>query len=290
MRKLGKTIWSIMIAALLCISAVTAIGFAAENVTATVPVTVTVNGSTSDVGGSVPSETYTFVMNAFENAPLPSQASISINGAGRGSFEIPFSGVGVYQYTISQDTSALTGNGVYDESVYYITVTVSYGEGGDLQAAVVSRLGNTQSEKSDITFENTYSGEEYDSLKVVKTWTDNGVKRPTSIRVQLLDGTKVVETVELSAANGWTYTWTKLDKTENHDWSVKEVAVSGYTAQYSTGEDGTITIHNKGIPTGGSLIQTGQLNWPIPVLGAIGCALILCGVYVMKKNRRKNNG
>lgn len=37
------------------------------------------------------------------------------------------------------------------------------------------------------------------------------------------------------------------------------------------------------------LIQTGQLNWPIPVLGGLGILLVLFGVVVMRKRRNNDN-
>ena len=40
---------------------------------------------------------------------------------------------------------------------------------------------------------------------------------------------------------------------------------------------------------GDSLIQTGQLNWPIPVLGTLGAALILFGVVTMRKKKKEEN-
>lgn len=43
------------------------------------------------------------------------------------------------------------------------------------------------------------------------------------------------------------------------------------------------------IVEGDSLIQTGQLNWPIPVLGTLGAALILFGVVSMRKKKKEEN-
>ena len=40
---------------------------------------------------------------------------------------------------------------------------------------------------------------------------------------------------------------------------------------------------------GDKLIQTGQLNWPIPVLGTLGAALILFGVVSMRKKKKEEN-
>ena len=38
----------------------------------------------------------------------------------------------------------------------------------------------------------------------------------------------------------------------------------------------------------GKLIQTGQLNWPIPVLGTLGMLMIFFGVMTMKKKKNGN--
>lgn len=41
-----------------------------------------------------------------------------------------------------------------------------------------------------------------------------------------------------------------------------------------------------GVPPGGKLIQTGQLRWPIPVLGSCGAALVLAGGLGRRRVRR----
>ena len=38
-----------------------------------------------------------------------------------------------------------------------------------------------------------------------------------------------------------------------------------------------------------TLIQTGQMNWPIPVLGGLGLLLIACGFIVMAKKRKNKH-
>lgn len=40
------------------------------------------------------------------------------------------------------------------------------------------------------------------------------------------------------------------------------------------------------VPASGKLIQTGQLNWPVPVLGGSGAALLLAGCLMRRKGRR----
>lgn len=119
------------------------------------------------------------------------------------------------------------------------------------------------------------------SITVKKLWSDNGKNRPTSVTVALYNGDAKVDTVTLSAGNNWTHTWQDLDGLG--DWSVKEINIpTGYKATYKT-KDGVTTITNRT-----SLIQTGQLNWPIPVLGGLGLLLVLLGLILVVKERKQD--
>lgn len=121
-------------------------------------------------------------------------------------------------------------------------------------------------------------------LTVKKVWSDmnnkNG-KRPDSVVVTLYDGTKAVDKVILSGANSWTHTWLQLDGT--HNWSVQESVPLGYKPYYIKSGN-VVTITNMV-----TLIQTGQLNWPIPVLGSLGALLVLFGAYMMLRKRKNKN-
>ena len=80
-------------------------------------------------------------------------------------------------------------------------------------------------------------------LTVKKSWEDESPsKRPSSVSVSLLKDGAVEDTVTLSSANAWQYTWTELDADKN--WSVKENEIPyNYTA--SVVQNGTIfTIVN----------------------------------------------
>lgn len=119
-------------------------------------------------------------------------------------------------------------------------------------------------------------------LIVRKVWVDNGIGRPNSVTVQLLRDGKVWDEVELSQSNNWVYTWDQLD--DDYNWKVLEAEVpDGYQAAYTT-KGNTTTITNAK-----SLIQTGQLNWPIPVMGALGLALLAYGMYVIAKKRKNEH-
>ena len=116
-------------------------------------------------------------------------------------------------------------------------------------------------------------------LTVVKKWDDKGRNRPDSVKATLYDGDTAVETVLLGDWNDWSYSWKKLDGKGN--WQIVETNIpKGYVPSYSY-EDGMVTITNTA-----TLIQTGQLNWPIPVMCGLGLALIIYGVIVLRKKRK----
>lgn len=82
----------------------------------------------------------------------------------------------------------------------------------------------------------------------------------------------------LGAWNNWTFTWDNLDADGN--WRVLEDHVPlGYTPSYSV-KDSVVTVTNTQI-----LIQTGQLNWPIPVFGGLGCMILGIGIFLMAKKK-----
>lgn len=128
--------------------------------------------------------------------------------------------------------------------------------------------------------------------KVLKVWKDTGYenKRPQEITVYLLKDGKIVDTVVLSAANGWSHTWEGLEP--NAKWAVAENAMKDYAVEI-TREGITFVITNKyasgpppsTTPGGGGLPQTGQLWWPVPVLFALGLAFVVLGLA-----RRRGSG
>lgn len=122
-------------------------------------------------------------------------------------------------------------------------------------------------------------------LTVEKVWADENDKRdirPDSVTVTLYNGDTAVDKVTLGAWNNWTYTWKDLEG--DGDWSVLETGIpKGYTPSYRTSGE-VVTITNTA-----TLIQTGQMNWPIPVLGSLGILMIGLGVMTMWKKRRNSN-
>lgn len=119
-------------------------------------------------------------------------------------------------------------------------------------------------------------------VTVEKVWDDNNSKdRPESVVIQLLKDDKTVYgEVTLSNSNKWQYTWESLDG--NVEWSVQEANIpDGYSAIYQ--KNGLhFTVTNTA-----ALPQTGQLNWPIPVLFGCGLILITLGSIWERSGRKK---
>ena len=91
-------------------------------------------------------------------------------------------------------------------------------------------------------------------LSGTKVWKDNNNqdgKRTTSVKVQILNGDKVVQEIEVSEATGWKFESKALPKYENGQeikYTVKEVAVASYETIITSEKDGKYTITNKHTP------------------------------------------
>lgn len=122
-------------------------------------------------------------------------------------------------------------------------------------------------------------------LTVNKVWVDENDEhgiRPNFVLVTLYNGNDAVDMVTLSAWNNWSYTWKGLDG--SCDWSVIETGIpKDYVPSYRT-KDGVVTITNTS-----KLIQTGQLKWPVPILGGLGIVLIFLGILAIRKKTKKDH-
>ena len=116
-----------------------------------------------------------------------------------------------------------------------------------------------------------------------KVWSSDDMKdRPDSVTVTLYNGDVAYDSVRLGAWNNWTHTWKDLSAHGN--WQVIESNIpKGYVPSYSVSGN-VVTITNTR-----SLIQTGQLNWPIWVLGGAGLVLVSLGGAMLVKKKRENN-
>ena len=120
------------------------------------------------------------------------------------------------------------------------------------------------------------------SITIKKVWnTDKSTEAAESVTVQLLKNGSVVKTAILNAQNNWQITY--ADMPESDTYSIKEVNIpKGFTATYKQ-EDYVFTVTNTS-----TLIQTGQLIWPIPVLAISGMLLIAVGIALLQKKRKTN--
>lgn len=125
--------------------------------------------------------------------------------------------------------------------------------------------------------------EETVDIIVKKVWSnDASFSRPSSVTVTLYNGKTAYKKVKLSEENNWTYHWKNLS--ESGDWQVLETSIpKGYTPSYKVSGNKTVITNTH------KLIQTGQLNWPIAVLGGAGIALVALGGVIMLKKKKQNN-
>ena len=91
-------------------------------------------------------------------------------------------------------------------------------------------------------------------LSGTKVWNDNNNqsgKRADKVTVQILNGDKVVQEIEVSEKTGWKFESKALPKYENGkliEYKVKEVAVKEYTSTVTTDKDGKYTVTNEYTP------------------------------------------
>ncbi|TKI89840.1 Cna B-type domain-containing protein, partial [Bacillus wiedmannii] len=74
------------------------------------------------------------------------------------------------------------------------------------------------------------------TVEGTKTWKDgNATDRPATIKVDLLQNGNAIETQDVTAANGWKYTFTNLESYDAsgvaYIYTVKEQPVDGYKSE-----------------------------------------------------------
>jgi hypothetical protein len=120
------------------------------------------------------------------------------------------------------------------------------------------------------------------SLTIKKVWnTDSSTQATESVTVQLLKNGNVIKTATLNEKNNWQVTYDNMPASDAY--SIKEIDVpKGFTATYSN--DGYVfTVTNTS-----TLIQAGQLMWPIPVLAFSGMVFVVIGFVLLQKKRKTN--
>lgn len=138
----------------------------------------------------------------------------------------------------------------------------------------------------DVTDEKTY-------ISVQKLWEGTDTF-PESITAALVKDGVVIDTIELSETNNWYHKWEKLDV--NHSWNVIEMDVpDGYEVSYEASQM-TVIITNTATEeestgpdettTGEELIDTGQLNWPVPTFAIAGLLIFSVGWILLNFDKK----
>lgn len=297
MKRVLRTTMMALLMAILVVGMLAPAALAADlSMNVEIPIKINVSGS-EPVSGAYA----VFCLSAVtEGAPLPNGADgeyilavpIAHSGTTEAAIKFTVPEMGLYQYTLQMI------GGTYFHA----------GEDGVLYHVDVYNLADGSDEWEDtVEIYTTMPGEKYEELnynwpltivKTAKTWIDQNSTRPSSIEVALLQGgetvvLKVVNSngeivdytfapITLSSKNNWQGAWRGVDA-RGGECSVKEVKVPvGYTVSYKY-DDGVY----KGINTG-SLLQTGQLNWPIPVLVIVGMLMLGVGCLMLRKKEDKN--
>lgn len=128
-------------------------------------------------------------------------------------------------------------------------------------------------------------------LSVMKVWKDEGYtnQRPENIVVDLYCDGVVSQTVTLSSANNWQYTFTELSRL--HTWTIMESVVpTGYIVSYTTQGTTQIITNTVVVPptTPPPIPPTGLTWWPVPVLGGFGALLFVLGMVAHRKWRNEH--
>lgn len=124
---------AVLLLAVLCLTVFPISAVAAGVAEVKIPVSVELSGEKPS-----PDETYTIILQGEDEAPMPEENTITVTGAGKAEFPaVEYSVPGVYTYSVSQQPGKLE-NGHYDNTVYYVKVTVTNGESGDLEAVVAA--------------------------------------------------------------------------------------------------------------------------------------------------------
>ena len=147
-----KKIPAAILLVILCLTFFSLSALAAEPVKVEIPVSVELSGEAPS-----PEESYTFVLEAVDNAPMPAESRLTITGAGKSGFApISYSTPGIYCYRVSQQAGSHE-RGHYDAATYYVKVTVTNSESGGLEAVVAARRdAQMEGVKQNIIFTNTY--------------------------------------------------------------------------------------------------------------------------------------
>ncbi len=112
------------------------------------------------VGDTPPEQqTFTFVLEGQDGAPMPAQDTLAITGAGTGQFQpIVYTQPGDYTYTL-REQAGTAERYTYDETVYTVTVQVTTDDAGALTANVSMAADGRSGKAAKAVFVNSYEKE-----------------------------------------------------------------------------------------------------------------------------------
>gem|GEM_PF-1315025 len=210
-----------------------------------------------EITGGVPAENVTFkftfeAVSSDPEPPMPELTEVEIDGEGETEFgQFWFTEPGTYEYEIKEVKGDAEGY-TYDETVYELKYVIEVGEDNALVKTVFLDGEELDGDVTvdQIKFTNEYVPEEPIEITVTKTWNDDDDEwsiRPSSIKVSLLANGEVVKTAKLTEADGWTYTFKNVEKTDEDgndiEYTIDEVKVDGY----EKAEVGELTEEDEGV-------------------------------------------
>lgn len=281
-----------------------------------IPVKVTATGIAS---GADPLQrqaglAYVFELTSVEPGnPMPENNRLAISSlteqpsstafhsyVGEGEFVIHYEHPGVYNYTLTQivdpDSASYDMYCTYDNKTYSVTVAVY--NNPDVDYGLIYTVVINEPDKPDACdFVNGYSM----MLELNKKWSGANYSRPSDgISFEVTHGeSKTIYTLskdDIVSASTWSksfeipYDYRDLDSASlGYNVDEKPVPV-GYVKSLLDPEviikDDVIKGVSFTVVNHHALIQTGQLNWPIPLLVCAGALLIALGVILLSKKRK----
>ena len=216
----------------------------------------------------LPKETLTVELKAEGNAPLPADGitTLEIMDGETAKFgSITYTKPGAYHYTVTQKAGT-NSRGVYDDTVYHVVVTALWEDGRfGCQVAVHTQPDLKDTKRESILFSNRYQpitppidpGDPYDPVPTPPAPTTPENPAPADARPTEPPTTEPETPAAPAPAD------TPIQVADARPTEAK--------------------------PEGPKLIQTGQLNWPVWVLGGAGVALVTLGGAMMLKKKREND-
>ena len=160
--------------------------------------------------------------------------------------------VKLYQNGTLYKKVVLSGSNSWKHTFTNLPVTAAYSVKEDAVSGYTASYSGNEADGFVIVNKHTSGGgfvppaDSYANISVKKLWDDEDNKnnaRPASVSVQLIKDGEIFKTAVLNENNGWKYTFGKLSKKSKY--TIKEIDVQGYLAQYSGDVNNGFTITNK---------------------------------------------